>query len=272
MNARLKRIESLVATLEGLSEGQLMWIERTAGIFASPASYEFARTDFLSQEVLQDFGDTLKVHHAFSNEAFSKDKFEYALEQLLQMRGVPARLAPKGNPGHDITINGQRVSLKTQADDKLKEDEIFISKFRELGKGKWKKQISHLKAFRDQFLEHLENYDRIFTLRTLKRPPKPKKDANDEEAMLDKAPKKWKYELVEIPKDLLLKAADGRFEFSKRSKTEAKVGYCHVKNERRVLLFDLYFDGGSERKLQIKKLKKSSCDVHATWEFSIPQV
>ena len=32
--------------------------------------------------------------------------------------------------------------------------------------------------------------------------------------------------------------------------------------------FQLYFDGGTERKLQIKHLRKDLCVVHAQWEFA----
>ena len=31
--------------------------------------------------------------------------------------------------------------------------------------------------------------------------------------------------------------------------------------------FSLYFDGGTERKLQIKHLRKDLCKIHATWIF-----
>ena len=33
------------------------------------------------------------------------------------------------------------------------------------------------------------------------------------------------------------------------------------------LKFALYFDGGTERKLQIKAIRKDLCTVHATWRF-----
>ncbi|MEI7733572.1 MAG: hypothetical protein WCO56_28645, partial [Verrucomicrobiota bacterium] len=59
------------------------------------------------------------------------------LEQILKNSGVDAKLAPKGLSGHDITIAGQRFSLKTQADKNILGGEIWISKFMELGKGIW---------------------------------------------------------------------------------------------------------------------------------------
>ncbi len=203
-------------------------------------------------ETLQNFGDAMRVHHSFSAEPFTKDKFEYVLVSVLKLSGQTAELAKKGNPGHDATINDLRVSLKTQADSGIKEDEIWMSKFMELGKGKWGSRIQDLEGLRDQFLEHLEHYERILSLRALAKAPE------------------WKYELVEIPKALLLMAREGTLEVMRKSTQSPKPGYCHVSDKKGNLLFDLYFDAGSERKLQIKKLKKSLCRVHATWEFIIP--
>jgi hypothetical protein len=51
------------------------------------------------------------------------------------------------------------------------------------------------------------------------------------------------------------------------SKQSPKPGYCDV-TEKGVLLFQLYFDAGGERKLQIKNLGKSNCIIHAYWKFN----
>jgi type II restriction enzyme len=48
-----------------------------------------------------------------------------------------------------------------------------------------------------------------------------------------------------------------------------KPGYCYIE-EQGTTLFSLYFDGGGERKLQIKGLRKDLCLVHATWKFEPP--
>ena len=247
------KIRRIVATLEGLTDGQLMWIERTANLFSSSMDFVFHEPNYFSREVLQDFGDTLRIHHAFSVEAFSKDKFEYALEQLLKVRGVPAKLAPKGNPGHDITIAGDRVSLKTQADRNIKSDVIWISKFMELGGGIWGAYPSDLVGLRDQFLQHLSGYDRIFTLRTLRREPD------------------WMYELVEIPKSLFVAASGGRLEMMIGSRQTPKPGYCYV-SDHMGQIYALYFDGGGERKLQVKGLMKRACQVLASWSFVVPEI
>ena len=165
---------------------------------------------------------------------------------------MSATLAPKGNPGHDITINGVRFSLKTQADKQLKVHRLHISKFMELGKGHWGDREEDLIGLREQFFHHMQSYDRILSLRRL--PTGKKKNI-------------WRYELVEIPKNLLEEAKHGRLVMMHKSKQDPKPGYCYVTNTNGNEKFQLYFDGGTERKLQIKNLDKSLCIVQAEWEF-----
>ncbi|WP_200818285.1 hypothetical protein, partial [Caballeronia glebae] len=93
----------------------------------------------------------------------------------------------------------------------------------------------------------------IFTLRRLK----------DDGAMI-------RYELVEIPKALLLEAANCELKVCTDSTQNPQPGYGYVKDAIGQLKYALYFDGGTERKLQIKHLRKDLCKVHATWAFSLP--
>jgi hypothetical protein len=123
-----------------------------------------------------------------------------------------------------------------------------------LGGGSWGSNPDDLVGLRNQFLAHLAKYERIFTLRTLSRAPD------------------WKYELVEIPKTILERASSGRLEMMMTSTQLPKPGYCYVSDDEGALMYELYFDGGGERKLQVKKLLKSFCKVHATWAFSIPKI
>lgn len=52
------------------------------------------------------------------------------------------------------------------------------------------------------------------------------------------------------------------------SKQSPKPGYGEVRDESGKPMFALYFDGGTERKLQLKDIDKSHCIVHATWAFN----
>ena len=85
---------------------------------------------------------------------------------------------------------------------------------------------------------------------------------------LQKGTPDYLYELIEIPKTLLAKAATGRLEMKSTSTQSPKPGYCYVEENGKPL-FSLYFDGSGERKLQIKGLQKSRCQVHASWKFNL---
>jgi hypothetical protein len=250
-----QRFQSLLEVLKVLTSSQLFWLEKVINIFHLPTQHECFDSDLFSPATLDGFGDALRIHHAFSVEPFSKDKFEYVLEQVLKSHGIDASLAPKGNRGHDITIQNVRFSLKTQADSAIKRDEIWISKFMELGKGNWGDQPSDLEGLRAAFLQHMKKYDRILSLRALSKAPN------------------WNYELVEIPKSLLKSARHGELKMMMNSEQFPKPGYCFVRDRKTgALLYQLYFDGGGERKLQVKNLQKRLCRVHASWKFSIPKI
>lgn len=252
-NDKRQLIESLVRSIPALTAGQLHWIQRVVSVFSAEHRFVLNGGDLFDEITLQNFGDALRVHHSFSSESFSKDKFEYVLVHVLKMSGHEAELAPKGNPGHDATVDGVQLSLKTQADKNIKENVLWISKFMELGRGNWGDDPDDLEGLRRQFLNHLGRYEKILSLRAVRKAPH------------------WKYELVEIPIDILKLANSGQLEMKLDSKQFPKPGYCYVRNEDGQIIFSLYFDGGGERKLQIKNLSKDTCRVHAEWEFFIPQ-
>jgi restriction endonuclease SmaI-like protein len=256
------RINNLITQMEGLTDPQLTLIEAIVDKLNIPYEilWTLDKSDLAIGAFTQLFGDYLKVHHCLSREALSKDRFEYALEDICKQVGLKARLADRGNPGQDITINGQKFSLKTQADKKIKVDELWISKFMELGKGEWTDKIEHLEGLRDQFLEHMNSYERIFQLRCLSNNTKTY-SANT-----------YHYELIEIPKDLFLESNNGVLAYSERSLQIPKIGSCNIFDESKNLKFQLYFDGGGERKLHIKKLLKKYCTKHAEWKFSLETI
>jgi Type II site-specific deoxyribonuclease len=120
----------------------------------------------------------------------------------------------------------------------------------ELGKGQWGNDEKDLIGLREQFFSHMKSYDRILVLRTV-----------------SKAPGGWEYELVELLKGLLQQASGGTLRMMHGSTQNPKPGYCDVRDSKGVLLFQLYFDGGTERKLQIKGINIENCIVHARWSF-----
>lgn len=265
--------DQLTSLLAALNATQLALLTDVARQFTTPKAFApgtcqlSSGAPLLTAPMVDDLGDIIRIHHAFSREAFSKDKFEYALERVQKAHARRAALAPRGNKGYDIEIEGERFSLKTEASKNIQPGSIHISKFMELGGGEWSTNPEELEGLREQFLHHLEGYDHVLTLRKLK----------------DKRPDWHSYELVSIPKSLLLAAAQGSLEMRTESRQNPRPGYCYVgepqwtyqagtKVKPKDLQLALYFDGGGERKLQIKHLKKSLCVVVATWQFQTLEV
>lgn len=247
MSITEKDIVEIVDALRHLTPTQQQWIKATILAFGVSRKYWHALdSDFVTQAVLENFGDRLLSHHAGSRQALSKDRFEFAFEAALNDSGISAQLVKsRTNRGHDLTVAGTPVSLKTEAAANIKEDFIHVSKWMELGKGEWE-----LPLLQKLFLEHMRSYERIFTLRCL-----------------DTDPAQVRYELVEIPKVLMQEASNCQLEVRQNSRQNPKPGYGYVKDSTGQLKYALYFDGGTERKLQIKNLRKDLCKVHATWTF-----
>ena len=241
------KLDLLSRELTKLKDSQIDWLASIVAQFNLPQNFWFnPQSNLLNQAWLEHFGNILMVHHAMSDAPFSKEKFEFGFIFATRKAGIPAdKPTSRTNRGHDVTVNGTPMSLKTQADKNICEDMIHISKFMELGKGEWS-----LPTLRGLFFKHMQRYERIFTLRAL----------SDAESYK-------KYELVEIPKALLLGADRGEFEVKENSKQVPKPGYCRVIDKDGSIRFELYFDGGTERKLQIRKIRKELCTVHAIWEF-----
>ncbi|MBZ9449425.1 restriction endonuclease [Escherichia coli] len=241
-----KEISSLIQPLD---DGYLQLLVDIATILQRKVIVTVDNTPPFDEDFAHHFAGLLLVHHALSSEAFTKDKFEHAMVRVLNQCGFASNLAVRGNPGNDITVNGQPWSLKTQADKQLKMDSLHISKFMELGKGEWTASIDSLQGLRQRMFNHMENYEKIFSLRF--------KEVNNDNY----------YELIEIPKTLLLESEHGELSLCENSRQNPMPGYCTVYDENGDIKFKLYFDGGSERKLQIKHLKKELCYVRATWRF-----
>jgi len=134
-----ERIARIIESLPKLTPAQLKSIDDLVEQFRRPYSSIHRNPDlhFVSDEIMADFGDMLRLHHCFSKGSFSKDKFEYGLELAFKQAGYSAILAPAGNPTFDLTIEDQKFSLKTEAARAIKLNVIHISKFMELGKGLW---------------------------------------------------------------------------------------------------------------------------------------
>ena len=112
-SAREERIRSMAAALKGISDSQLESTEAVIAQFhIKPDVKRNLESNLVTACVAEEFADALQIHHCLSTEALSKDKFEYALERIMNRCDIPAKLANKGNPGHDMTLPGVPYSLK----------------------------------------------------------------------------------------------------------------------------------------------------------------
>jgi len=243
--------ERIAAKLSQLTPRQIAHLEALADSFITGTSWwANPKSDFANDGFATEFGDLLLRHHNLSAEPISKDRFEYALIDVLNSLGHTAKKLPNGNPGEDMTVDNQRWSLKTQQNKDIKEAKIWISKFMELGKGAWT-TVADVEALRERMFQHMTHYDRIFILRCFR----PHADQFD-------------YELVEIPKSLLLSSKQFPISIMENSRQNPKPARCEV-SDADGLAFSLYFDGGTERKLQIQHLAKRNCLTHAKWNITV---
>lgn len=254
-------LDSLFGKIRVLRPRQQRLVERLVDGLGVPVEVAVnPDSDFVTDDLAAEFGDLLIHHHISGTGPFTKDKFEHGLVTVLNDNGYTAELASTNNPGADlivtISVAPERWSLKTQADRSIRANQLHISKFMEMGKGNWA-TTADVEALRSRFLSHMNDYDRIFSLRNLERPGL-------------KNSTRFVYELVEIPKALLERAGNFPVEIQQESRQTPKPAYVRV-TEQGNTLFELYFDGGTERKLQVKRLAKSACIVHATWTFDPPE-
>jgi len=166
-------VKSLAKRIGNLSDGQLALLSSVVDTFEQPISFtRFEDSDVVCEDFLVAFGDILKLHHTLSDDYLDKHRFEAAMERVYQALGRDAERPGMCNPGHDLTVDGVAWSLKTQGDKSIKRDQLHISKFMELGKGKWKAK-KDLHRLRDMFLEHMTGYSRILQLRFFVHEPSP---------------------------------------------------------------------------------------------------
>ncbi len=199
---------------------------------------------------LSRLGDALRSHHSASHEPFKKEKLEYALQRIYASQGRKATLSTSRTAKFDLEVDEQRWSLKTQADRGITRDRLWISKLMELGQFSWTRDPETLREVVAFVLGKLSQIDRILTLRCLT----PTDSTHHE------------YELVEIPARIFDKSREGDLSIGARSTADPPAGYCHV-NDASGLMFFFHFDGGGERKLHVKNLRKDLCILHASWIF-----
>ena len=210
-------------------------------------------TDIVTPEFESAFKTRLLFHHTVTDEVLNKKSFEYAFRDAMRVSGRRAEINTSGTArGYDVRVDNDRYSLKTEAENSIRENVIHISKLMECA---WLRYVGGsrevlVERIKKYLLPHFDNYDRILSLRIFRG-----FDIN-----------LVKYVLVEIPREMFLEVGnlqpeDFR-EINQRNGTSAKVRY------RGVDAFTLRFDG-SDEKVTISGLLVDLCTIHAGWEIPV---
>lgn len=233
-------IAALLSKAGTLAPAELAALIRVAEGLGKDAEIEYLLdSDIFPRRAADALAVRAKVHHASSDRAISKEAAEDALLEVLLSAGADAKLAPKNNPGHDMTIDGQRVSIKTQGDRTISDTKIKISKFMEAGAGAWPTTAEGFESLRLGFIDHLTRYERILMIRKLRR-----RDNH--------------YEILEIPKEVLMEVLEGEIVLAGNDGAA-----IFSRNPDGSTRFKLLFDGGGVRKIGIHSLDKHLCTLIA---------
>jgi len=193
-NASDKRedIEDAITALRSLTPIQVEVLTSIITKFAEEQSGEHIKKDFLDDDAFDYFSTRLAAHHASSGVALKKENFEHILEHSFKRAGHDAKCTDSMvHRGADLEVDGRFYSLKTEAAKGLNPKSITISKLME---ARWIRDLRGIEdvpyQVRERILSHLEEYERIFILRSY----------GDELRV--------RYDLREIPKNVLEAVSD----------------------------------------------------------------
>ena len=246
-----KDVEEAVAALSSLTPIQVEVLTSMIAKFAEKQEGEQLRTDFLDNEAFEYFSTRLAMHHASSGVALKKENFEHILEHSFKRAGRAARRSDSMvHRGADLEVDGHFYSVKTEGAKGLNPKSITISKLME---ARWIRDLSDLDDAADQvrrhILSHLQEYERIFILRSY----------GDEERV--------RYDLREIPKEILAAVAHLKgSDFSKITKAGGTGANVKIGGQK---VFRLGLDGSVE-KITITGLRVDLCPLHAWWKLGRP--
>jgi hypothetical protein len=205
-------------------------------------------SDIVVRAFERDFSGRLLLFHAMHDAALTKKTFEYFFCGSSRVAGRDVVLTENSvYPGEDVVVNGVKFSLKTEGGKSIRHSAIHISKLME---ARWIRECHSADDFcslsKERIGAHLNHYERIISLRSFL------------------ADSKVRYELVEIPKDVLLGISRLHpSDFSPR--TENGSSRATVRGSKGNPSFVLCLDGSVE-KITVRNLPLNLCKVHATWE------
>ncbi len=242
--------------VRGLKQGQVDLLTDMARAMTGEIPEQLGETsDICDRRFADYFSNRLRLHHATASQAdkFTKKPFEFAFVDASRAAGRNGRIIPSStHPGPDVEVEGELFSLKTEGAANVSPRTILISKFME---AKWIDRCETTEDFAREapprLVQHLNRYDRILTLRST-----------------NASNFKVKYELIEIPRDLMLRVDTLRAEdFSET--TASNSSGADVLGEDGTKAFRVSLDG-SDAKVTIRGLRVDLCRFHGSWMVQAP--
>lgn len=241
--------EELVSVISKLSPERVsLLIEMGHALTRSVVAEVSPDSDIVVSAFERDFSGRLLLFHAMHDAALTKKTFEYFFCGSSRAAGRHVLQTENSvHPGEDAVVDGQKFSLKTEGGRSITRMAIHISKLME---ARWIRECYSAEDFcsfsKEKICAHLSHYERIISLRSFV------------------TESKVRYELVEIPKDVLwgisrLSPSD----FS--AKTENGSSKAIVRGCDGTYLFVLSLDGSVE-KITVRNLLMQFCKIHASWE------
>jgi hypothetical protein len=270
--------------VKGLTEDQVGLVQDyIENMKSGTLGYHDTTSDLISSDIYDSIGNRLLDRHNQTPHKLNKRQFEYVFVGACKSQGHDASIIENStNPGEDIRVNGTSFSMKTEAAQGIREDKITISKLME---ARWIREAEtgedFLEKVNARVVPHLKRYEVILMLRAFSMDTEDVEGLNsaqlslpvNEDDRFEEDVQEFlhgtknvdnyvQYDLVEIPRSLLLKMGGlsaGDF------KTDYESGSARVSiTEDGHQLFQVFFDGSVE-KVTVRNLKVSACSKHASW-------
>ncbi len=247
-----RSLEALARAADALAPERVeLLLDMAAALKRPVLSWRSSDSDLICPIAEGSFAGSLLLFHAMHHVALTKKSFEFILGAALRAAGRAVHQTEcVVHQGEDLTVDGVRLSLKTESGKGIRTSTVHISKLME---ARWIRECRSRSDFcrlsQERVVGHLRQYDRILSLRSFV------------------SHEKVRYELVEVPVRLLL--GIGTLcpqDFSTR--TASGSSSAIVTDEQGEQLFALSLDGSVE-KVTVRNLALAKCRVHARWQLAV---
>ncbi len=169
--------------------------------------------------------------------------FEALAERAFHLSSIPSAHIAQTNrntPGHDIVVDEERISLKTETGRSTKPGRIAITKLCTTEREPWEAGV-----LIERTIDHLSRYDRMIMLRAI-----------------------WSennvhYQLVDIPLELLRLIRQAELSHVGRRRGRRSLGGdISIGDE---VVFHVHYDG-ADGKCQIRNLSLDQCSMLRAWD------